>query len=78
MCVCLCLTESLCWSLETLLCCTYLLSGVQLFVTSQTVAHQAPLSMGVLQARVLECVTLSFSRGSSQPRDHTQVSHITG
>ena len=31
---------------------------------------------GILQARVLERVTFRFSRGSSQPRDRTQVSHI--
>ena len=34
-----------------------------------TVAHQAPLSMGILQARILEWVAFPFSRGSSQPRD---------
>ena len=28
--------------------------------------------------RILEWVTYHFSRGSSQPRDRTQVSHITG
>ena len=33
---------------------------------------------GILQARILERVTISFSRGSSQPRDRTQVSHIGG
>ena len=31
---------------------------------------------GILQARVLEWVAFPFSRGSSQPRDWTQVSHI--
>ena len=31
---------------------------------------------GILQARVLEWVALPFSRGSSEPRDWTQVSHI--
>ena len=31
-----------------------------------------------LQARILEWVTLPFSRGSSQPRDQTQVSGIAG
>ena len=31
---------------------------------------------GIFQARVLEWVAISFSRGSSQPRDWTQVSHI--
>jgi len=33
---------------------------------------------GVLQARILEWVAFPFSRGSSQPRDQTQVSHIAG
>ena len=33
---------------------------------------------GILQARVLEWVALPFSRGSSQPRDQTQVSRIAG
>ena len=33
---------------------------------------------GVLQARILEWVAISFSRGSSQPRDPMQVSCIAG
>ena len=33
---------------------------------------------GILQARILEWVAFPFSRGSSQPRDQIQVSHITG
>ena len=33
---------------------------------------------GILQARILEWVTISFSRGSSRPRDWTRVSHIGG
>ena len=33
---------------------------------------------GILQARILEWVVFPFSRGSSQPRDPTQVSHIAG
>jgi len=40
-------------------------SHVQLFATLWTVAHQAPLSMGILQARKLEWVAISSSRGSS-------------
>ena len=31
---------------------------------------------GILQARILQWVAFPFSRGSSQPRDPTQVSHI--
>ena len=33
---------------------------------------------GILQARILEWFTISFSRGSSQPRDWIWVSHIGG
>ena len=33
---------------------------------------------GIFQARVLEWVAISFSRGSSQPRDQTHVSCIVG
>ena len=33
---------------------------------------------GILQARILEWVAISFSRGSSQLRDQTQVSCIAG
>ena len=34
--------------------------------------------MGILQARILEWVAMSSSRGSSPPRDRTQVSYIAG
>ena len=33
---------------------------------------------GIFQARILEWVAISFSRGSSWPRNWTQVSHIAG
>ena len=33
---------------------------------------------GILQARILEWVAISFSKGSLQPRDRTQVSHMAG
>ena len=33
---------------------------------------------GIFQARVLEWVAISFSRGSSRPRDRTQISGIVG
>ena len=38
------------------------------------VSRQAPLSLRILQARILEWVAMPSSRGSSQPRDWTQVS----
>ena len=53
-------------------------SHVWLVVTPWTVAHQAPLPMGILQARRLEWVVMPSSWGSSQPRDRTRVSCIAG
>ena len=64
---------------EYWLCCAVLSHSVVFnFVTPWTVAHKAPLSLGILQARILECVAMPSSRGSSQPKDQTQVSHIAG
>ena len=40
----------------------------------QLVALQAPLSMGILQARILEWVAVPSSRRSSWPRDWTHIS----
>ena len=42
-------------------------SCVQLFATPWTVAHQAPLYMGILQARILEWVVTPSSRDLSNP-----------
>ena len=39
---------------------------------------QTPLSMGILQARILAWVAISFSRGSSRPRDQIYISCIAG
>ena len=58
--------------------CIYSFSHVRLFVTPWTVAHQAPLSTEILQGRILEWVAMPSCRGSSQPRDQTQVSRIAG
>ena len=43
-----------------------------------TVACQAPLSMGIHQARIVEWVAMPSSRGSSRPRDGTQVCRMAG
>ena len=53
-------------------------SCVRLFVIPWTAAHQAPLSMGFFQARILEWVAISFSRGFSWPRGWTWVSCLAG
>ena len=53
-------------------------SRVQLFVIPWTVAYQASPLHRILQARVLKWVAISFSRGSSWPRNWTRVSRIAG
>ena len=40
--------------------------------------HMDSTVHGILQGRILEWVAFPFSRGSSQPRDSTQVSRIAG
>ena len=40
--------------------------------------YEAPLSVEILQARLLEWVARASSRGSSQPRDRAQVSCVAG
>ena len=57
---------------------TKIISYIRLFVTPWAIALQAPLSMGILQARMLERVAMPSSKGSSQPKDQTQVSCIAG
>ena len=54
-----------------------LFSHVWLFATLLTIAHQAPLSMWILQARTLEWVSLPSSRGSCQSKNWTHISCIS-
>ena len=64
------------YSIIIILVSAQLFSHVQLFATPWTVACQGPLTMGILQARILEWVAISSSRRSSWPRDGTCVSCI--
>ena len=63
-----CVCVYVCMSVCVCPCC------VRPFVTLWTVTHQAPLSMGILQARILEWVAMPSSMGISP----TQVSHVAG
>ena len=40
-------------------------------------ARQAPLSLGILQARILKWVVMLSSRGFSKPRDRTRISYVS-
>ena len=46
-------------------CALSLFSHARLFVIPRNIAHQAPMSMGFLQTRILEWVAMASSRGSS-------------
>ena len=53
----------------------------QLFLTLGHPMDSSPPGSSVhviLQARILEWVSILFSQGSSQPSDGTQISHIAG
>ena len=50
---------------------------VHLFASLWTVAHQAPLSMGILQAKILQWVAIPFSGGIFLIRDRTCVSYVS-
>ena len=65
-------------SMYASLCYAYSLSSIWLFSTPWTVAHQAPLFTEILQVRIREWVVMPYSRGSSQPRNWTDVSCIAG
>ena len=49
---------------------------VCLFVTPQTVSPPVSSVHRILQARILDWVAISFSRGSSWPRDQTRMSYV--
>ena len=58
-------------NIDSVMCCVLSHSVESDSATPWTVAHQAPLFMGILQARILEWVATSSSRESSQPSDQT-------
>ena len=58
--------------------CAYTLSHSVMSDSVIHVTHQPPLSMGILQASILEWGAMPSSRGSFQPKDQTQVSHTAG
>ena len=59
------------------LCCAESLSHVWLFVTPWTGAQQAPLSTRILQARILEWVTMPSFRASPNPWIHPGLLHCS-
>ena len=56
-------------------CCHF--SRIWLSVTTWTIAHQAPLSIGFSRQEYWSGFPISYSRGSSRPRDQTHISYIS-
>jgi len=52
-------------------------SHIWLFVTHMDCSPPGSSVHGILQARILEWVAISFFRGSSRPRDPMQVSYVS-
>ena len=78
-----CISQSLCYILDNFFTCVKWKWKWSRSVVSNSlrlVDCSPPRSSvhGILQARILGWVAISFSRGSSQPRDRTQASHIAG
>ena len=80
-------TTTVCWPLEVtsihlaLVGCQELNWKVKVKAAQscQTICHPMDYTVhGILQARILEWVAFPFFRGSFQPRDRTQVFHVTG
>ena len=75
----MCMAESLCCPSEIIT--TLLIGYVKVKVAQSCPTLCNPMDYtvhGILQARILEWAAFPFSRGSSQPRDQTQASHIAG
>ena len=69
----MCITELLCY--------TAIMNMIKVKVAQPCPTLCDPMNYtahGILQARILEWVAFPFSRGSSHPRDRTQVSCIVG
>ena len=62
------------------MCCALLCSVAQSCSTLCNPINWSPPGSsvhGILQARILECAAISFSRGFSQPRDQTHISYAS-
>ena len=71
--------SSLCYSLSLLVTCFMYERKWKSFSPGLTLWDPMDYTVhGLLQARTSEWVAFPFSRGSSQPRDRTQVSRIAG
>ena len=76
-----CLVKALIFPVVIYGCESWTIKKVKVKVTQSCLTLCDPVDYtvhGILQARILEWVAFPFSRGSSQPRDRTQLSRIAG
>ena len=66
------------WSHSVVGCCCLITNHVWLLWDPMDYSLPGSSAHGFLQARILACIALSFSRGSSWPRDWSQVSCLGG
>ena len=66
------------WTLDDVCVCMLVTQSCLTFCDPVNCSPPASFVQAILQARILEWVAISFSRGSSQPRDQTWVSCIVG
>ena len=59
-------------------CCCLVAKSIQILLQTHGLSPPSSSVHGTFQARILEWVAISFSRGSSQPRDQTPVSCLAG
>ena len=76
--ICICIPDSVCCTPEintvSQLCCCYLVTKFGSTLCDPMDCSPPGSSVhGISQARILELVTNSFSRGSAQPRDQTHI-----
>ena len=62
----------------SIFCCCLLIKSYLTLCDSMDCSLPGSSVHGIFQARILEWVAISFSRGTSRPRDRTPVSHIVG
>ena len=71
------ITASLTHSFRAVLCCAKSLQSCPTLCDPMDGSPPGSSVHGILQARILEWVAMPSSRGSSQPRDQTHISHVS-
>ena len=76
-CVCTCVCMHMCVCMHVCVCVCMHVCSVVSDCECMDCSQQVSSVHGIFQARILEWVAISFSRGSFQPRDRTYISYIS-